>query len=173
MNANEQLSESEREERTARRFWGSVVISLLGMQIVLGVIAINLAVGEPSAMAVPDYHTQALRWDETWAERTAADRMGLKVNVYMAFDPEQLDRQVVCVEVTDADGKPVNGLMLAASAFHHKYPGEVIELGFHSIAEGRYVSDLPLLRGGIWSVDVTFPQQGETVSEVCELDVQL
>ncbi|MFN5946968.1 MAG: FixH family protein, partial [Pirellulaceae bacterium] len=73
--------EWERRERRARRFWvGMILVLLLGsMSVWIGTAVV--AINDPSMSVLPDYHQQALRWDEVQQERAASDRLGWEVRL--------------------------------------------------------------------------------------------
>lgn len=62
--------------RRAARRWGAFVIGLLSLQVIGGAFAIFLATGDESVAVVPNYHQQALDWDQQVALREASAKLG-------------------------------------------------------------------------------------------------
>jgi hypothetical protein len=56
--------------------WPGLVLALLGMQILLCLVAIVLAVRAPGGEVVPDYHRKSLEWDRQRAPPTAPESTG-------------------------------------------------------------------------------------------------
>ena len=56
-------------ERRARRFWVSVIVGFLGLQVLIGVASVVLALNDPSVAVIPNYHQSALDWDVTHRAR--------------------------------------------------------------------------------------------------------
>ena len=68
--------ETHDANRRAAWRWGTFVVSLLGLQVVGGMMALMLATGDESVAVVPDYHQKALHWDDEIALQTASRGLG-------------------------------------------------------------------------------------------------
>ena len=98
-------SETHDSNRRAAWRWGTLVVSLLGLQVVGGIMAIILATGDESVAVVPDYHQKALSWDDEIALQTASAALGWVCEV------SQIDEAstVAGLRITlrDRDARPI------------------------------------------------------------------
>ena len=62
--------------RRAAIRWGAFVVGLLSLQVAGGAFAIFLATSDESVAVVPNYHQQALDWDQHVALRNASAKLG-------------------------------------------------------------------------------------------------
>lgn len=152
------------DEKIARRIWVSFVVSLLSLQVVIGAFAINLAIGDPSAVAVPNYHQAALDWDGTHAKRTAANRMGLQFDIQVSEVASQNGSRLILVTVADQNEAPIDGLRIKASAFHHSRASRMSFFRLEEIGDGSYQSLAPLKDAGTWSLSFEFDYQDTPVA---------
>lgn len=74
-------SSTHAANRSAAWRWGAFIVTLLGLQVIGGIMAIVLASGDQSVAVVPDYHQKALNWDEEVAQRAASRALGWTVDV--------------------------------------------------------------------------------------------
>ena len=61
--------------RRAAIRWGSLVVGMLTLQVILGVVAIRLATSDQSSAVIPDYYNKALAWDDQRAQREASQSL--------------------------------------------------------------------------------------------------
>lgn len=152
-------------ERKARRFWVSLIVCLLGFQVGLGVVAITLATNDESVAIVPDYHHAALNWDQVSRERSAAERLGLSIEIAPSDVIDLNGQRAVVVNVVDRHGEPVTALALTLSTYHHAHANHGIELAL-TPSQASYVALGPLTRAGLWQFDLKFDYAGERVHTV-------
>lgn len=162
------MTETEKAERRAKRTWVSLVVGLLGLQIVLGAVAINLATTDRSVAIVPDYHNVALNWDKENASRTLAGRSGWNLQVDLSDTVDESGMRHVGVSVHDNDDQPVDELKLNAVAFHHARGDDTIEFSLQSIGDGRYQALVPASRAGVWQFSFSF-SIGEQTARVIQI----
>ena len=156
--------EQKKAERKAKRFWVSFVMLLLGLQLAIGAVAINLATGDSSAAVIPDYHTAALNWDATHKKRTALARMGWELTVQPSEVVDESGRRAVRVEVTDGNRVGVEGLRLSAQAYHHAHGRNIESFDFQSLADGTYQAIAPMNQSGLWQLELSFERDDEQFS---------
>jgi hypothetical protein len=147
-------TEQELAERSAKRFWVSLVVTLLGLQLVIGYVAIKLATGDPTVAVIPDYHDRALGWDVSHQASTAADRMGWTVDIVASDIVDDRGMRAATVTVWDETGTPVDDLQVVGMAYHHARAGDVQRFDLPSVGEGRYLTLAPLGRPGLWQIEV-------------------
>lgn len=149
-------------ERKARRFWVSLIVCLLGFQIGLGVVAITLATNDESVAIVPDYHHAALNWDQVSRERSAAERLGLSIEIAPSDVIDLNGRRAVEVKIVDRHGELVTAPTLRLNAYHHAHANHGIELAL-TPSKTNYVALGPLTRAGLWQFDLKFDYADERV----------
>lgn len=161
----------DRVERRAKRFWVSLVVLLLGMQLVIGGFAIYLATGDPSVAVVPDYHTAALNWDAAKQADLAAARMGWTVDVTTSDVADDRGMRATEVVVVDEAGTPVDTLRINVRAYRHARARDVKTFELPSVGKGRYLALAPVRQPGIWQFDVTIEGAKVPMSKSAEIEI--
>ena len=67
--------------RRAAWRWGTLVVGMLSLQVVLGVAAVFLATGDESVAVIPNYYDKALAWDQQMAQQQASESLGWDVEM--------------------------------------------------------------------------------------------
>lgn len=67
---NERIAKSN---RWAAWRWGSLVVGMLGLQLVLGFVAVSLATNNDAAAVIPNYYEKSLQWDDDRAKLAVPD----------------------------------------------------------------------------------------------------
>ncbi|TWU02451.1 FixH family protein [Stieleria varia] len=165
------LSERDSDERSAKRFWISLVLVLFVIQSTVMGIAINLAISDPSAVVTPDYHAAALNWDETRRSRSAPQRMGWTVKLYVSDVADQRGQRAVEWTAADREGNPLDGLTIDARVYHHARAGDVQELQLKSAGDGRYIALADMPRNGLWQIDLSVAGAEEPVEQTETVEV--
>lgn len=157
-------------ERRAKRFWVSLVVLLLGLQLVIGFVAIRLSTGDNSVAVVPNYHQAALNWDETKNARLAAKRNGWTLTLTASDVADGRGMRAVELQVHDSGQQTVDALKVTGQVYHHALASDVKPIKFRSIGDGRYLTMAPMGRKGLWQVDISIEGAEElmTLSEVVE-----
>lgn len=158
-------------ERTARRFWVTLVIGLLGLQIVIGVTSIALSVGDPSVSVVPNYHQAALDWDITHRARELARQLGWHVDATISRPDSPTGDCLMQVTVRDRAGNHLRGLAVGVQYFHHARGSRIYRVALTEAEDGGYVARVPLDRVGLWQLDMTIEGQHGIARASEELEV--
>ncbi|TWU55249.1 FixH family protein [Rubripirellula reticaptiva] len=158
-------------ERSARRFWVSLVVVLLGLQLVIGFVAIRLATGDPTVAVVPDYHNEALDWDMTRREVMAAERMGWSVEIEASDVSDGNGFRATEVSVTDESGNPVDDLRIVGSVYHHARASDIERFELPSVGKGRYLTLAPMARPGLWQVEIFIEGAEVPMRKSVEIDI--
>ena len=166
-----------RAERSAKRFWVSLVVGLLGLQLVIGFTSIRLALGDQFRVIVPDYHGAALDWDQTKAAFTRFESRGWQLEIQQLSIPavaksDDAEASVLSVQVKDSDGQPVTDLGLSAQAYHHARAGEVYNLGFEEQAPGRYQALGPFSHPGLWQLNFSCSIDGQPARHMQTVEIE-
>ncbi|NND98252.1 MAG: nitrogen fixation protein FixH [Pirellulaceae bacterium] len=166
------MTEQRLAERRAKRFWVSLVVFLLGLQLAIGGVAIRVATGDRSAVVVPDYHNAALNWDATYAKRTALTRLGWQLSVQPSDVVDAGGLRAIRIGITDHEGGTVEGLNISAKAFAHAQANDITTFKLDAIANGTYQATAPLARNGLWDIEFAFIADGEDVRVVRQLELK-
>lgn len=106
-------------ERRAKRFWVSFIVFFLGLQIVIGIVAIRLATGDSSVAIVPDYHSNALDWDTEQRKRSAAKRLGIDLRLSVSGIADDRGYRAVTVDITGTEPGKIADIEIKGRAWHH------------------------------------------------------
>ena len=140
-------------ERRARRFWVSVIVGFLSLQVVIGIVSIVLSISDPTLAVIPNYHQAALDWDVTHRARQLADQLGWQVD-YNIVPSEHAGRRSLLVTILDRAGKPLPGLNVSAKLYRHARGSVVDKFKLTTVADGNYQGDTKLTDVGLWQIEL-------------------
>lgn len=158
-------------ERKARRFWVSLIVGLLGMQVVGGAFAIYLATSDPSVAVIPNYYQAGLDWDIKRRNLNQMNLLGWKASVLVEPEDVELGQRIIKVSVRDQRDTPVSGLRISSRIFHHARGTEVFKLIFDEAQPGSYVAVSRLTQPGLWQVDLVLEGDHGIAEENQVIDV--
>lgn len=158
--------EWELRERRARRFWvGMILVLLLGsMSVWIGTAVV--AINDPSMSVLPDYHQQALRWDEVQQERAASDRLGWQVRLGLEplgsqevfsgvlAKPPGRPISMAFVTLVDTAGLPVAGASGTLRYYPHARVKRVEQVDLFEQSPGVYRVPVTMDAAGLWQWDL-------------------
>jgi nitrogen fixation protein FixH len=158
--------------RRAAWRWGTLVVSLLGLQVAGGIMAIMLATGDASVAVVPDYHQKALHWDDEVALQTASQALGWDCDV------SQIDEGAAVaglrITITDGDSRPVELASGELQIYRHARAAEVRRVKVPAGALGMFELGGCLDADGLWQVTVDVSDRaGHRFAETFELYVTI
>lgn len=148
-------SDLARKDRGAARFWGSLVIGLLGTQVLIGVGSIIIATGDPSAAVVPDYYQKALNWDEERASQAASDALGWQTEITVSDGVDRTGRRTLLVRLLDRGGQAVEDATVSARLYHHARAAQSQTVQFRDRGNGYYTAVPAMGRAGLWQMELT------------------
>ena len=160
-----------RAEKRARRFWVSLVVCLLGIQVVIGGVALQLAVGDPSGAVVPSYHEAALNWDQTHHARLASTRLGWAIETVVSDVADESGMRAIEIHVQNELAESASDLEIAGQIYHHARACKVQSVAFASVGEGRYIAMAPMARDGLWQLEFEIQGAGERMTEAMTLEL--
>ena len=140
-------------ERRARRFWVSVIVGFLSLQVVIGIVSIVLSISDPTLAVIPNYHQAALDWDVTHRARQLADQLGWQVD-YNIVPSEHAGRRSLLVTILDRAGKPLPGLNVSAKLYRHARGSVMDKFKLTKVADGNYQADTKLTDVGLWQIEL-------------------
>lgn len=136
--------------------WPGIIFMFIGISFTLMSITLFLAVSDQSFGVENDYYAKAVAWDETAADRASSEALGWSAKVTLSESVDLSGKRAVMIELTDADGEPVEARASQFYAFHHARRGEAREFALARIAPGRYSAGAPLVRDGLWQLRLRF-----------------
>lgn len=149
-------SELHAANRRAAWKWGSLVVGLLGLQVVGGVVAIILATGDESVAIVPDYHQKALQWDQEMAVRRASEALGWNLDVQAVQADDGLPAGFVAT-LTDDRGQSIKVAEGNLRFYRHARAADVQQLPIPAGTFSTLRLDDCFGANGLWEViiDIT------------------
>ena len=163
--------ELQQLERRARRFWVSVIVGFLSLQVVIGIVSIVLSLSDPTIAVIPNYHQAALDWDVTHRARQLTDHLGWQVD-YNVVPSEHAGHRSLFVTVLDRDGKPVPGLNVSAKLYHHARGSAVDKFKLTQVADGNFQADTKLTDKGLWQIELVMEGDHGIASMSREFEVK-
>lgn len=159
-------------ERRARRFWVSVIVGLLGLQVLGGAVAVYLALSDPTVAVIPNYYQASLEWDTKRRNLEQFQSLGWKSHVLVDAEDVELQQRLVTIQMRDKDDQPVRGLKVYAQVYHHARGGEIHRLRFDEADPGNYVSITRLTKAGLWQVDLMLEGDSGTAENSLTIETQ-
>lgn len=163
--------ELQQLERRARRFWVSVIVGFLGLQVLIGVASVILALNDPSVAVVPNYHQSALDWDVTHRSRQLTDRLGWNID-YNVLPSEQAGHRSLIVTILDRDGKPLKDVNVSAKLYTHARGGNIDKIKLNAVADGNFQADTKLTEKGLWQIELMIEGEHGIASLSREFEVK-
>lgn len=144
--------ESAQLERRARRFWVSLVVFMLGIQVAIGATALYLANSDPTVAIIPNYYESAVNWDSTRRARELASHLGwsIRTSVGPLLEGERLFR----VELQSREGQPVSNVRVSADVYHHAKGADIHRIRLQEAEAGVYVGRCAIAHAGLWQMDL-------------------
>jgi hypothetical protein len=158
-------------ERKAKRFWVSLVVTFLGLQVIIGIASLRLATGDPSVAIVPDYHTTALNWDAQRRKNTAAERLGVHITVKASDVADGQGNRAIEVQIADDQAAAMSDFRLSAQLYHHVDANHVQTISFKNAGDGRYLSLAPMARPGTWQLELIVEGAEEPITQPVIIEV--
>jgi hypothetical protein len=159
-------------EKRAKRFWIALVVCLFVIQSTIMGLVMHLAIGDPSAAVVPDYHNAALNWDQARRMNEAADRFGWQVTFNASDVADGRGMRAIELQILDQLGDAIDGLAIRGKLYHHARAGNVIGVDLKSIGQGNYLALAPAGQAGLWQLELTIDGADEPVTQSITFRVQ-
>jgi nitrogen fixation protein FixH len=165
-------AELVRLERNARRWWVSAIVGLLGLQVVVGVGSVMLALGDPTVAIVPNYHQKALDWDASQRAAHLTGKLGWKVSPLVSLASPETGMRLVRVSVMNRTGQPVSDLNISAKVYHHARGSEVYDLKMVETDAGYYEATTSLSSAGLWQIYLQIEGEHGVASDTRDMVVE-
>ena len=168
---NVAINHPDANRRAAMR-WGAFIVGLLSLQVAGGAFAIFLASSDESVAVVPNYHQQALNWDQQVALRDASAKLGW--NAAMSQFDGETGVAGLRIQLRERDGGRVEIEAGTIEIYRHVRAGEIRRVAIPAGAPDAIELGQCFGESGLWqvSVDVT-DSQGNRFVDSREMDVVL
>ncbi|QNN24823.1 FixH family protein [Planctomycetales bacterium ZRK34] len=167
------MNDAPNNQKPARRGWNwpMLIVSLLGLQIVLCVIAVYLAVSDPTMAIEPDYYKKAVHWDQSAAEQRESDALGWSHELTVDPSQDTIGRREMTVLIRDADGEPLSGAVVEIEAFANARATQRFNLTLVEQSPGQYTGLLPVRHTGLWEFTLIATYDRETYMQTDRIDL--
>mgnify|MGYP001555754167 CR=1 FL=1 len=156
--------------RRAAIRWGSLVVGMLTLQVILGVVAITLATSDQSAAVIPDYYNKALAWDEQRAQREASQSL----NWQLEFVETNYGKvgSGLQINIRNEQNQPVQIQSGSVQLYRHARAADVVVAPIAKADDGiiEVASCFPHL--GVWQVELdVIDRDGNRFVESRRMDI--
>jgi nitrogen fixation protein FixH len=135
--------------------WPLFIISLLVLQVAVGVFFVWKATSDPSFAVEEDYYNKAVNWEAAQAQAQHNQELGWVI-AETFLPPKILGADPTLeVRLTDVEGKPITGALLQVEAFHNVRAGHILRATLDERGPGVYAAQLPMFRSGLWELRYT------------------
>ena len=143
----------ESQERRSARFWSFFILALMAINLLVALVAIVIAVGDPSFQPVPSYGENGVDWETQKKLQERSDALGWTVNVERGSQKDQIQ-----ILLTDSTGNPVTGASGSVRAYHFTRAGESVTAAAieSKIQPGLYIATVDVSKDGRWQVALRF-----------------
>jgi len=142
--------------------WPVIVVALLSGHafIIVGALAVAAAL-IPAAVTAPSGYADALGWDAQQAAKRASDALGWTLDFTPTDQTELNGDRRVQILLRDAQGLPVENVVITLTMYHHAKPQDRIEQRIEPQSVlGVYEAVLPIRREGLWRLSAV-AQRGD------------
>ncbi len=137
--------------RNAALRWGSLIIGLLSLQVIIGIICVILATSDPSVAVVPDYYQKSLDWDDSRKVEAVSDELGWSLVLVPLPGQNGASLQGV---LRSKEDEPVVIKSGSVSLFHHTRAGDVRMIAIAPNDHGVIAIDECFVVDGLWQVTI-------------------
>jgi hypothetical protein len=163
---------SAKTERKAKRVWVGVIVTLLGLQVVSGIVTIYLATSDPTSAIIPNYYQSGLNWDTKHRNLSQFVNLGWHLIVEVQPTDEESPQRLIKIRLFSKESA-VSKQRISASVFHHARGREIFKLQFDEANQGEYVTISKLTQAGLWDFDVLIEGDHGTAETRFTMDVRV
>jgi hypothetical protein len=135
--------------------WPWIIAGALTLHVVGSLVMVFVATSNPSYAVEEDYYQKALHWNDKRAQDRTNEELGwiLDLEVHPAATPA--GEPTLEVRLTDADGEPFEGAVMAVETFHNARADDILRASLDPVGEGVYRTTLPMRHNGRWELRFT------------------
>ena len=131
--------------------WPIGVVAVLVLTIGANIYVAFRANDDPSVSVESDYYQKAVRFDADQAMRRRSERLGWRLALTAA--PAAAGGETLTALVVDSTGAPVRGAVVRFTALAVARGNDPVS-GAARADGDHYVATLPMIRRGLWDVNV-------------------
>ena len=129
---------------------------------IIGVLAVTVGANiwlfyearDPNVVAIePDYYRKAVAWDSTMAQAEHDVALGWRASLEAGAIVS--GRAPLAVVLTDSTGEPIDSARVHVECIHNADALHHVAADLAAAGAGRYASEVPLPRVGLWEVRIT------------------
>ncbi len=156
---------------SSKRSWFPwLVIGLLSAHVAGMVLAVIIATGDHSFVALPDFYSKAVKWDQSQEAARKSDALNWK-RTFTLSKPDARGNRTVSVRFTDAKQASLPGLKVTAIVYPELLQTKTIDLSFSEDADGNYSAVFTPTHAGPIVVELRASRNDETFLSKAELFV--
>lgn len=141
--------DSKSQERRSARFWSSFVLALMTLNLLIALVAIVVAVRDPSFQPVPSYGENGVDWETRKQLQANSDSLGWTAQV-----ERSVEDNAVRMVLSDSQGEPVTGASGTVQVYHFTRAGQPITAPAIESTDqpGLYHAAIDVSKDGRWHV---------------------
>ncbi len=155
----------------AGRVWAWVPTLLLGSMLVGLGILVSIAVDDPHFALEPNYYDKAVRWDQSRAEASASQRLGLTSSLAPVLYRDADGSVTLEVTVVARDGARFTQAFVEVEAFPNAYANQAQRASLREEAPGVYRGKLQRGVLGLWELRLSVTRGDARFRETLRRDV--
>ena len=130
--------------------WPWAIAAFLTFDVVLAIVLLNVATGDPATAVETNYYEKGLNWDASQAAQRASDALGWSSDLRVVAAPGDGRTHRVVIRLTDAHDVAVDNAAVAIECFANARAGNRLAVRCRAEGAGVYVADINATHGGIW-----------------------
>lgn len=147
---------------TKKRGWFKwVVVGLLVTHVTGMMTAVYVAVGDRTFVALPDYYSKSVNWDQTQEIARKSESLGWTRSVSLSPVDGQ-GKRIISIQVLDKDQRPVTGLKAQISVYPELFPNLIQKIVLSEGADGTYATSYAKPAQGPLVIELTAARGTDT-----------
>lgn len=153
----------EDRELFAKWTWVGLIVGLLAIQVMIGGMAIFLANSDPAHAVVPNYHQQAVEYDNVLAARQVSHQLGWTWTMVPGQQLDSNGKRLLMVQLQDGKAQPLTEARVGVQLWHHARGNQRQNMNLVPVPEkpGWYHGEAVVDRPGLWQVELNVDRQKE------------
>ncbi|MES2305539.1 MAG: FixH family protein [Gemmatimonadota bacterium] len=153
------------------RIWPTIVITVLGANVVLGIVLARVANSDSHFAVEPDYYRKAVGWDSTMAQGSRNHALGWQVIPHIGPVASRGTTPLE-LEIRDATGEPLVGATVSVDAMAVAYANDAEQRDLPATAQpGHYAAPVNMAHTGLWEYRVSAFRGTERFTANLRLDL--
>jgi nitrogen fixation protein FixH len=151
------------------RIWPAIIVSVLVVDVGVGVVMMRVANDDPTFAVEPDYYHKAVAWDSTVAQAERNRSLGWQVMPSLGRVEAGKDAALT-LTLRDSAGALVHGAEVHVEAMPVAHANELMEATLPAGEAGGYTAEVPITRAGLWELRVVATRGSDRFTADLRLD---